>query len=1067
MFIEINDKCTTKKGANAELYNNLVDSVLSSFDNNYDKDIEKIKDELNVKYEKYKQEFKKRIAINKNELYKYNKTYYTLGLDVDIKTPIISPYENLKNKILTINDFVKRQNYILKFCKFFTRSALISEDIHWRYCIKTNIKLLPTFILQLAHCFINKKNYSQELDTICAERGTISDDGNNWVDKYSGYIIKNIEFNTEEGFDDKGYKLQTREILEQQSSTQNEVQKGYQNKISDEIFKIINAITKFISIKLDNYHEFIIKNVIEINKKNLPSRENYEKLMKKSTTKSLPSYEDAFNTSLIMLTLVFILISIQISIPSINTKKTFPGCIKSFVGYPIDGNTDKTSLIYLACVTNKIKSNISPWKSIIKMNEKSIAKKMEAIIEKFITNNKEINKMFADKHEYLRLNKEEFIPSSLDIVNWINFLPPLFTFKLDSKDILPIQKLDDFIVDNIKKHKGDEVFRLLKSKIKFYTLDIINSIQTIVKDSSPILNNNSDIPFLENSCCNDDETNTIDYFMNLDTSISKNNSLIEEYNKKLENLKNLMTASILFYPLSTKTNKTQLNYVYSESTIYKGFIHYCKFATDLPTNEVFKPICGDKPENINYNADIKEIIEGFKREGKNYDINDFNVLINIINKQNTVPLNHEDSIVNNIEILRNLIKIQEYSDILGETFIENLSEIIDTYDINTTTENPAIRTLKNFLSRKIKEYKLKLTIFLNTNSKLSKRELNNADIYLNVLIDREEALVRDVDINYYIAFIKNAIHNLINVIPNIILNNLDTKNIANVKHWDLSQIHNLDIHNIIETYYESLNKFYDEKDLAIVIKNIITRLTPLNVFIKLINYISNISILDETNSSIFDKTTTIMILTYIIFTIFNIYCDIIDSELIRNELYTSYIDITGDAEYIDDDIIELVKNKISSLLYCYIEQMSSNYKLINYNNKTIIDKILKSKEVEKTQITEYLKNLSDESREIENIFKSNKLEQWGVGLQKGMTQYVKNTYDQEREKLEKQAIAERKMGSKKVATDIDRDIYKFDMEQQERVDAEIEAEENDMANIPDDDDYNSDEVGGDDDYFNY
>ena len=35
--------------------------------------------------------------------------------------------------------------------------------------------------------------------------------------------------------------------------------------------------------------------------------------------------------------MVFIVIAIQTSIPSMKSKKTFPGCIKSFTGYPLNG----------------------------------------------------------------------------------------------------------------------------------------------------------------------------------------------------------------------------------------------------------------------------------------------------------------------------------------------------------------------------------------------------------------------------------------------------------------------------------------------------------------------------------------------------------------------------------------------------------------------------------------------------------------------------------------------------------------------------------------------------------
>ena len=104
------------------------------------------------------------------------------------------------------------------------------------------------------------------------------------------------------------------------------------------------------------------------------NKEQYEKMIvklakKQSKSKDVPSYEDTYNSSLLLLTLTFIVIGIQIHIPSITTKKTFPGCIRSFKGYPLDGSQDKSSLIYISCVANKIKSSIKPWNTILKISE--------------------------------------------------------------------------------------------------------------------------------------------------------------------------------------------------------------------------------------------------------------------------------------------------------------------------------------------------------------------------------------------------------------------------------------------------------------------------------------------------------------------------------------------------------------------------------------------------------------------------------------------------------------------------------------------------------------------------
>lgn len=44
-----------------------------------------------------------------------------------------------------------------------------------------------------------------------------------------------------------------------------------------------------------------------------------------------------------------------------------------------------------------------------------------------------------------------------------------------------------------------------------------------------------------------------------------------------------------------------------------------------------------------------------------------------------------------------------------------------------------------------------------------------------------------------------------------------------------------------------------------------------------------------------------------------------------------------------------------------------------------------AKEKEKDLITDFLKNLSDEEREIENILKNNKLEKWNKGIKRNNT----------------------------------------------------------------------------------
>jgi len=62
-----------------------------------------------------------------------------------------------------------------------------------------------------------------------------------------------------------------------------------------------------------------------------------------------------------------------------------------------------------------------------------------------------------------------------------------------------------------------------------------------------------------------------------------------------------------------------------------------------------------------------------------------------------------------------------------------------------------------------------------------------------------------------------------------------------------------------------------------------------------------------------------------------------------------------------------------------------------------MERIHRAKEKEKDIITTYLKDLTDEEREVENLFKNSRLGKWSKGLQKGLRVYQKDTYDEERD----------------------------------------------------------------------
>ena len=109
--------------------------------------------------------------------------------------------------------------------------------------------------------------------------------------------------------------------------------------------------------------------------------------------------------------------------------------------------------------------------------------------------------------------------------------------------------------------------------------------------------------------------------------------------------------------------------------------------------------------------------------------------------------------------------------------------------------------------------------------------------------------------------------------------------------------------------------------------------------------------------------------------------------------------------------------------------------------------------------------MTDESREIDNLQQLHKLGVWGKGLQKGVTQYTQETYDQEKEAMAKIAEVENTIRDNLDITDNNRDIHINEYIEQQQRDNENDAEAYDMSHMNedyDDGNYGGDEI--DDDY---
>ena len=283
------DDCKDDKQITKKIQKENLKKILNEFDEEYRIDLQKIKSNIDKEYLYNLENISKKIQVEKEKKLKYNNQFLHLASLIEENDIIESPFVKLRDYILGENDVPKRQEYIIQFVLKYTREAYDNENKYWLYCKALNTKLLPKFLYTIAQVFVSKGDFIKTLDIICAQQGTISEDGDKWIDKYSGYEIRSIDLNVEEGYDESGYKLQTRELLEDdagnvllQSSQVNLKSKEYSDPTIKTIINVVQALSQQMFISIEDQFEFIIKYVLEIQRLNLPSEKEYNLAIEKA-----------------------------------------------------------------------------------------------------------------------------------------------------------------------------------------------------------------------------------------------------------------------------------------------------------------------------------------------------------------------------------------------------------------------------------------------------------------------------------------------------------------------------------------------------------------------------------------------------------------------------------------------------------------------------------------------------------------------------------------------------------------------------------------------------------------
>lgn len=1063
------EKCESKDAAAMRMRAIVKERAIKEFDRRYEDSAED-----------YKVNLENKIIQQIRFMYRYKRLYeakyekpnnYAYELGLLYSNPeelIVSPFLSLRDLILGQSDFKKKQFDIMRFYHQFCREPLeqLDEKATWKYCKETNTPLLPGFFVELADCFTSGGDYEYKLAEVCHKHGLLSDSGDAIVDKGSGFMIRKIAFSDEEGYNEAGFKITTRAFLEKDQadavlsnlqanvgSAPIEESRICESEDAQQICRILEAIERNLDVDINVVKDFIVRIAFNISKKTIKPEAEYnafaQEIKEKKGIKIL-SYEKRREQLLIFITAAALFVSIQTAIPSFVIKKTMPGCVRSFVGYPLSGEEDVSGIKYMACVLDKMKAG---WDSIKKMNATILYDELKKIIDSAIIKNPEVDERYILKREYLERTPDLAIPESHAVEAWTGFFPPLFDIDcIKSLHTVASGFKDEYIALMKRGSKEQQKdFLVLKTKIQHFSCAIIEAIQKIVKKKEGILRTiTTGKLFLQNTCCNELEKpyNPLRYFIEEDDTIRQYAKTVKTLSVLINNTIEIAKPVILYDRSKTGLKYSMIdsfsaNAVF-EANIYSAFIHYCGLDKGLPIPSPFHGFFTEIPKGWNKGWSLLEKMEFLKRADKKFSKEQLDHLMTIIYTKNSVEIVKRDK-VDMVQMMKDMIQFFEQNDspIMEGPLRTHLLGVIETYDatklITFLTEEEESRkegsndrvekakVLKNYLNRVISQFlKPEIIAFLKNYGLLEKRAFEKITGFLNTIVKKWNI---ENQISSIATFMKNVIEDITTGFPNIILNNIQNNRIH--KYWGLSENDERVLYNFNKSYYDPLKPFFSDRILQRVLREVETKCVDLRLFFNTLPIYSPIQRGEHEYFALFDRDMIVFLIEYVFYSVLHEYVQIANDDSMilidRNEkkmdrraALKERADISIQFETVLEEIDESVtersgdlaevqiemgnkkelQERIAALLVTFLTIIQDNKEDIDISYEMIAAAIRKRKETEKLRFTERLRLLSPDERKIEDQKKKFKLDEWNVGMQSGLFKYDKKTSDRERREQE-------------------------------------------------------------------
>ena len=1027
--------------------------MIEEFDERIARSFEEVANDLRKGLYQKRKQIRRGIALNRTRLYRQNSYNYELGKYAKSTDMVVeSPHIDLRERILGWSDFVAKQNMIYTFVKKFCRhpNPYMQEDEHWLYCVDTNSKLFPMSIYLLAVAFLYD-DYPRQLDALIRTNGELSDDGDAIVDKHTGYVLRKIDFSAEEGFDESGFRITTNAVVEERdigamvlkalesNANANRKDKVFQNPTAQAAYNVFRVLSENMGIEKDttesNIEEFVLRVSLEmLNDVNIVMAEEpyNEQLALEATGQAkrkspkMP-YSTYFNQLLIIIVSCATFTAMQTLIPSFKTKKTFPGCVKSFAGFPLDANSENTpGLKYVACVLDKSKrASALPWSAIEPLNVNMLLNRLKTVIQNYMYTRPDVQKLYETKREFLVNHPDKDVPDEVAIQRWTHFLPPVVTFSIDQHTVTGISEEYEKEFFKAILHGSAEQFKtlgIIKGKLLkhgYLTYDIIN---TIVHKKQLLLVSSGGSAFLENACCNEDgtKTNPISYFQQERPDLTQVLQKARKMEYTLNRVKNLTKAKTFFDPSSSRIVGSAIPDTIISRTIYETYIHFCNFDNDAPIPSDLIPLAATKPE-YNRFASIDEKIAFMKKHGKNYGVEDFHSIMRVVNGRNMVHKKPEKEIAA-LDGLKDMLNYfnDKKSNLVEERLRQLLRLTLNEYDpkVAVHEERANSSKLNIYLKRANDKMQAVIVAFLDSHADLNLSNLDKMSTFLENVsswkIDNLSTAVKEI---------YNMVYNVSKVYPNKTLANRFQSKVP--KHWAFSVVHRKYLEDAAESFYKdiaALSGDISNTTFEKYLNTAVSNLTDLVLFVEQIPVFAPLIRDGVKYWSLFSDETVLLLYQYGFLSAVHEYVVLANDRrfvemraeevkqskrkrIAENEPREDTFNDLEEDDYgatsqirqihiVESDAIEL-KKVVAKWLLAVLNRELATKTAFNRDYKEIMDSTNSLKYKDKKGITDYLANLSRDERRVEQTLRSHKIGRWNVGMQKGLYQYEKGVYDKE------------------------------------------------------------------------